>query len=170
MMKSIVEEIIRTTRDTELLLQTERDFLFLKPSIDEWSVLECLTHLVLVEESVLNDVLLQPFVGEGPIQTFEVSKLKHLLINKRDVKLDAPDLFVARGQFVDARFAFDRLVIVRDGVMRLLSGDAGKFDGYLFRHPRLGNMTRLDWVWFCIAHADRHVMQMRDVLDKMAKI
>lgn len=170
MMKIIVEEIIRTTRDTELLLQTELDFLFLKPSIDEWSVLECLTHLVLVEESVLNNVLLQPVVGEGPIQTFEVSKLKHLLIIKRDVKLDAPDLFVPRGQYDDARLAFDSLVVVREGVMRLLSEDAAKFDGRLFRHPRLGEMTRLDWVWFIVAHADRHVMQMRDVLDKLAKI
>jgi uncharacterized damage-inducible protein DinB len=35
-----------------------------------------------------------------------------------------------------------------------------------FKHPALGTLTKLEWVWFNIYHAERHIRQMVRFLEK----
>lgn len=163
-MEDIIKELARSTTEIGELLGANASVLFLKPSIDEWSVLECITHLWLVEDSILRTVLSGGDIVDGPSQTWEAGKLKHILVNKREHKFDAPSLFVPRNEFLDAFVAFEHLKVVRNEFLRLLTENSSVFDGQLFPHPRLGMMTRLDWLWFAVAHSDRHLLQMRDTV------
>ncbi|MBL7884376.1 MAG: hypothetical protein JNL69_09930, partial [Bacteroidia bacterium] len=35
------------------------------------------------------------------------------------------------------------------------------------QHPRLGEMTKLDWVHFLMAHTKRHVLQIEEIKQKV---
>ena len=163
-MEKIIAEISRSTAEIGKLLYEHPSVLFLKPSIEEWSVLECVTHLCLLEEHVLGLVLVADERVDGPVQTWDEGKMKHILVTKREHRYEAPDLFVPRNEFLDAEEAFEHLRLVRSEFERVLSEQVFIFDGRLFPHPRLGMLTRLDWLWFIVAHADRHLLQMRDIV------
>jgi hypothetical protein len=42
------------------------------------------------------------------------------------------------------------------------------FDGQTWPHPYLGEMTKLDWLHFLIAHTDRHLAQIGEIADAQA--
>lgn len=39
----------------------------------------------------------------------------------------------------------------------------------VYKHPALGMLTKLEWVWFNIHHAERHLRQLQQLNEKLSK-
>ncbi len=162
-----LQEKIKVTTDklTGLIDQSNPQELLYKPSVESWSVLECAEHIHLVNSGIAgilqtpapetNENMLSELFGEG--------KLNHLLVTKRALKQPAPDSMLPRGIFKNAEDAKKAIHKDIHAILHLLNTKDFSQETFIIHHFRLGNMTKTDWIYFLIAHTERHLFQIEEI-------
>ena len=77
-------------------------------------------------------------------------------------KYTAPSTVIPKGENKNKEALLDALVQQRE----ILKNMIRQMDLTLiteFRHPVIGSMSRLEWVYFHIYHTERHVRQLRSL-------
>lgn len=156
--------------NTELLLASiknvsETNAAF-KPSADSWSILECLEHIFLVDVGVSKTLTVGPNqeISNDKTELIGADKLHHILVNKRkEFKVPAPDFVSPTGRFKSLAEATQSLQIILDKIQAHLKEQDITKETQTVKHPRLGEMTKTDWIHFLIAHTNRHIEQMEEV-------
>jgi len=138
-----------------------------KPNATSWSILECLEHIFLVDVGVsktLTVVAPEKMENNKP-ELFGSEKLHHILVNKRnDFKVVAPDFVSPKGKFTTLPEATRAIeIIIEKIILHLNTNDVSK-ETHTVTHPRLGEMTKTDWIHFLIAHTSRHLLQIKELL------
>ncbi|MDQ3048451.1 MAG: DinB family protein [Bacteroidota bacterium] len=137
-----------------------------KPLPEAWSVLECLEHLFLVDSNVAR-VILTPSADTNVNTTAELfgeGKLNHLLVAKRiEFKVPAPEFVSPTGRFNSLEEVREQITqTISKIILNLEENDITK-ETRTLKHPRLGEMTKTDWVHFMIAHTNRHIQQIGEI-------
>jgi uncharacterized damage-inducible protein DinB len=137
-----------------------------KPSATSWNILECLEHIFLVDVGV-SKTLTVPApekIENNKTELFSSEKLNHILVNKRnDFKVPAPDFVSPKGKFASVAEATRSIeIIIEKIILHLNTNDISK-ETHTVTHPRLGEMTKTDWIHFLIAHTSRHVLQIKEI-------
>jgi len=132
------------------------------PEEGKWSIQQILEHLSVTEKGVL-------FMGQG--QTTETDRDPSIIIHKvRDFlgdhtnKRPAPAPVIPPGE--DKSMA-EFLSIIED--TRAAFIEQAKEKGWheildAFPHPLTGAMTRLEWMYFHIYHTERHLHQIKQII------
>ena len=162
-----LQEKIKATIDKLIAFidQSPLEELLYKPSVESWNILECAEHIHLANAGIerilqtpapeTNENMLSELFGEG--------KLNHLLVTKRTVKQPAPDNVVPAGIFTTGEKA--KRAIQKDihAILHLLDTKDFSQETFIIHHFRLGNMTKTDWIYFLIAHTERHLFQIAEI-------
>ncbi|GAB4332218.1 MAG: hypothetical protein OHK0038_07720 [Flammeovirgaceae bacterium] len=130
-----------------------------KPSAKEWSVIECLEHLIVIEKSV-EKVLELEAVAPRRSYFSKIDMMKNSLLNF-DQKYETTEMFYPIGLYSDANKAIEEFEKQREQISQ--KGDLKML--YIgIEHPFFGKLTKLEWIYFCIFHAQRHFEQMKKAI------
>lgn len=131
-----------------------------------WSPVEVLEHLNLVERGVHHRLKtsLQPIDAEEKVGA---SKLKHVLITKRDVKVDAPESVKPQGIWKDWKMGIEAFITNRKALIDAVENGEIKPSAMGMMHPRLGEMSVTDWLYFLHSHAERHWHQLQEAISPL---
>jgi len=170
-MISIIKKIEDNTNQIINLVNSNQSISFLKPSIDEWSINECLDHIIRVEEDVYSNILCNMTTAQKHtnLEKFGFDKMYHVLVGKRNIKVKSPDLFIPDINSFDSEILIARFQNTRNTIVNLLKTSVDNIDCSLYDHPNLGLLTKTDWLYFMICHAERHCFQMNSVVDVIQK-
>lgn len=165
-MSSIQEKITATIdKLTDLINQSDQQELEYKATPDFWSILECAEHIHLVNSGIAR--ILQkpaPETNENMVsELFGEGKMNHLLVTKREVKQVAPESVAPKGIFKTAEEAKKAIHKDIHVILHLLNTKDFSQETFIIHHPRLGNMTKTDWLYFLIAHTERHLYQIQEI-------
>lgn len=131
------------------------DVLRQKPHPNEWSALDCLEHLVVVEKMVEKVLTLSSQPVTRAIDA-KVSTMKEALLNFHE-KYQTSEMFLPTGKYQPAE-AIELFCEQRDRIWK--TGDFKHLYDAI-EHPFFGKLTKTEWVYFCVYHAQRHFEQMK---------
>ncbi len=164
---SSIQEKIKVTIDKliDQITPLDQQELEYKPSLGSWNILECVEHIHLVNAGIVtvlqkpapesNENMVSELFGEG--------KLNHLLVTKREAKHVAPERVSPKGIFKDREEAEKAIHKDIHVILHLLNTKDFSQETFIIHHPRLGNMTKTDWLYFLIAHTERHIFQIEEI-------
>ena len=128
-----------------------------------WSIHECLEHMVITEIAVYR-ILLQNAASKNVSLTENVGKAAIAkIMSDRSVKMEAPDDVKPVGRFNNVGELIEKFRGNRERLQDALKNSKIVFDGQIFVHPMLGEMTKKDWLNFLIHHCERHCQQIGEI-------
>ena len=137
-----------------------------KPAPERWSVLECMEHIVVVEERFLG------WLANGaPIEAAENREKEAELrtkIRDRSYKAQAPEATRPTGRFTSVGAAIEAFNRVRDLSVRVAEERGEALFSVGVTHPRFGDMNGAELVHVLTAHACRHAAQIRETRSAIA--
>jgi DinB superfamily len=130
----------------------------------QWSILEIIEHVIIVEKSVM---LMVPRLQErsSDAKNYGAEKLERIIIGMRSKPIKAPEKMEPHGKFINTQEAIQALNEQRQKLIEWLQEGKIIVDDRTFEHPFLGIMTIEDWMYFILKHAERHRLQ---IIDRMA--
>ena len=158
--ESVIDELEESTRMLikELSAFSDEQF-FQRPAEGIWSAGEIAEHILLLE-SRANEGMHTARTGNRPIDLKIIPMRDGLKEDEK--KYVAPTIVIPKGEMKNKQALLQALVLQRDVLKNLIR----QMDLSLiteFRHPVIGSMSRLEWVYFHIYHTERHVRQLRSL-------
>ena len=156
--EQILSDLDRSTDELirQLLSCDEKDFN--KSRGDNcWTVGMVAQHILLLETQV-NYALQKAKKTERPVD----SKLAFVTkgLDNLEKKFDAPDTIVPTPDEKDRKELIDALKKQRN-ILKQIIQTTDLEETPIYKHPVIGDMTRLEWIYFNIHHANRHVKQLQ---------
>jgi uncharacterized damage-inducible protein DinB len=142
-----------------------------KPNEKTWSMLECLEHIFIVEAGIIKTLRTENPPSADSTNTPESVINRDMvsnLLQNRTTKIDAPDFTAPKGRFKSLEEAKMAFLNKRTELTTIIK-TANLNDGFIAKHPRLGDMTKSDWVHFLIQHTDRHVEQLAEIKQQITQ-
>jgi len=135
------------------------------PTADNWSVGEIVEHVFRSEFGI-------PRLFNGPTKAVQrdPSEKIALITNKlsdRSVKYSAFGPILPSEKVKHKTELIRKFTTNREKIARLIETQATGELCTLFKHPFFGELTRLEWIRFCILHAGRHRQQIEFTLQKL---
>ena len=131
-----------------------------------WSVLECIEHVVTVEE--LYQEWLRAAKQIDPVRDADKELRIFSMVRSRLTKVETPERFRPSGRFATIGDALQAFTSVRERSIEMARelGDALYSMGV--RHPRFGDLNGAECVNLMDAHARRHADQIREIVEVSA--
>lgn len=154
-----------TERLSFLIVSFSPAAFLLTPSPEKWTAAQQAEHLLKV------DMTTYQALKSETIPTNRPPDQKILLIREAmegDTKRMAPEIV----QPSDTQHEPEKMAIqiraLRERVARLI-GDLDLSEACrVYKHPSLGTLTRLEWIYFNMHHAERHMRQMEGLKEVLA--
>lgn len=164
-MKNILNEDLLQA-NTDMIYELAANFPdenFFAPAADGgWSCGEILQHLIAVERGVNYNLMGEWQKGElDPLAKAPIIKK---LMEDPDTRYKAPDALQPNVQNQSKSDLLEQWLACRAVTMDVLTN----FDLWpvmlSITHPALGHLTRAEWIYFLIMHAERHARQIRNLI------
>lgn len=153
--RSRVLELAETLTD-EQLNQKVRD--------DQWSIMQVMDHLYLMEKNLTNTM---KKVLEGGEEQSVDDKPIHLTVD-RSRKVDAPSYVVPSDEFITLDEMKDKLYKSRQALQEFeAETNEEKRQKKAFPHPVFELMTVNQWIPFIGYHEERHLEQMKEIKQQL---
>lgn len=127
---------------------------------DQWSIIQVLDHLFLMEKSVahiISDQLtngIDKITSDKPIQ----------LTTDRTTKVNAPSFVIPSNEFITLDEMKNKLTASRESLLEVInSADSSLFKKRSYRHPVFGNLSLYQWISFVGLHEKRHLAQINEL-------
>lgn len=164
----ISEYINRLDKNTETVVSLAKsctpDQLNKKPAND-WSIAQVLEHICMTELSVCKRISKPSDKVNEAATIYGNQKMEKILVGYRDRKVLAPDFLEPKGKITTIE-EFEKIFTAqRNRLKDDLSSGRLVIDNKVYLHPRLGEMTISDWLFFLIYHTQRHLEQIKDLLN-----
>lgn len=162
-MKKLLDQIAQLKIFVNNLDNATQNF---KPSGDRWNILEIGEHLIKVETGVVG-LLFAPGGAKNPNKQYLSDDYFKAVGLDRTTKLPAPKPMIPSGKFEEMDHIISTLAANRQKLYDALQANAFELDVESLPHPRLGPMTKQDWVNFIAIHFERHLDQMQENIQIM---
>jgi uncharacterized damage-inducible protein DinB len=138
------------------------------PAPGRWSVLECLEHVVTVEERFLGR--LEQAERTSP-QTADKDREAQLsaMAASRAKRAEAPEPARPSGRFTNLAEALHEFNAVRTRSLRFVQDHAADLYSLSAEHPRFGHLNGAELLLIVAGHAQRHADQIREVTATLAR-
>lgn len=131
-----------------------------RPVAGRWSVLECIEHLIIVEDCYLG------WISNGTPNAPQRNSDKELrlftTIRCRLTKVEAPDVVRPVGRFDSLAVALAEFRAVRDRSVQLVEERGESLYSIGAKHPYFGDVNGVELIQLIDGHARRHADQIRD--------
>jgi hypothetical protein len=136
-----------------------------KPAAEQWSIAECVEHLGIVEEFLLQKLQGMASAPAATAEELALAAGKEDRIIKdspaRQRKVKGPPVMMPKGGEPDVVLA--RFVDARERVIAYAAATGDPLRTRLFPHMVFGPLDGFQWLIFLAAHCDRHRRQMEEV-------
>lgn len=143
-----------------------------RPAEGKWSILECAEH-IFITEIIVVQLLLQAMQIEGDAlantaqERLGKNKIQTIL-HDRSQAYNAPDMVRPRGEIKSISEFRDLLSKTRQQLVGAFNSQQLNFNcTKTVKHPLLGDLTVLDWMNFLLSHAERHRLQIEEILSQL---
>ena len=133
-----------------------------KPSENEWSAAQIAEHLLKVDLSTYKALCGETIPTNRPPDQ-KISLLK--LAMEDSTKRAAPPTVIPSSAAFVQEVILQHLKAQREKLRETVRVSDLTEACITFKHPFLGTMTKLEWVYFTIYHAERHVRQMNAMVE-----
>jgi hypothetical protein len=154
---------INTIRDTlwKTINRFSDEQLNEKIETGQWSIMQVLDHLYLIEKSVTKGMKDKLENGEQLSQT---DKPIHFTID-RSTKVDAPPYLIPTNDFIPLNVMKEKLNGSRNDLLHLIRQTSMEvLSGKGFKHPLFGMLSLDQWVEFIGYHEKRHHTQIEELI------
>ncbi len=135
-----------------------------KPGADRWSVAEILEHIVVVEESILENTsqkVMKAPAGKADRDNTSIDRLVLSAIADRTQRAQAPEPVVPKGRW-SPQEALDRFVKIRERTMEFLKSTPDLRE-HVADSPLGQPLDAYQWLLYISAHSERHTKQILEV-------
>jgi hypothetical protein len=132
-----------------------------RPSPDRWSVLECLEHVVLVEERFQGWLENGTSIASVPKPENEGRLFN--MVTDRSFKVTAPEAVVPSGRFRALKEAVLAFNTYRDRSVNIVKDRAEALYTIGAQHARFGELNGVEVIHLIAGHARRHAAQIREM-------
>ena len=133
-----------------------------KPSETAWSPAQVAEHLVKVDSSTIKALSGESIPTNRPPEQ-KIPLLKGAM--EDDTKRVAPDLVLPSGENRTPQELMEQLQTQKELMVKAIEESDMTEACTSFKHPALGIMTKIEWVYFNIYHTERHLKQMQQARD-----
>ena len=127
-----------------------------KPADNSWSAAEVTEHLLLIETKINNALGRGVPTDRPPDKKIEMMREA---LNDPERKFPAPEFVAPSSTFKVCRKMVE-LIIMQRGILKEILQTTNLTQTTEFKHPVLGRLTRLEWIYFNIYHTERHCRQL----------
>ena len=136
------------------------------PQPGRWSIRECMEHVSLVEEYLL-DQILKATKATNPM----VNIAREAMILERGMdrtqRFDSPDVVKPRNRFASVSSALDHFHSVRERTIQFVENSLDDPRVMLAQHPRFGLLNNYELLLMMAVHPHRHVGQIREIVEAL---
>ncbi|MBM3814909.1 MAG: DinB family protein [Acidimicrobiia bacterium] len=146
---------------------TEAQWKF-KPGPERWSAAEITEHLAATEDAVWETVGKAMQAAAAPEKKAEVQGKDDLIMKavpNRSRRVQAPEPVQPTGRWKSKAEAVAAFKQYRDRTIELVQTSQKDLRAHFAPHPFLGLFDCYQWTVFAAAHADRHLQQLREVME-----
>jgi hypothetical protein len=138
-----------------------------KPNPAKWSIAETAEH-VTVAETGSGKLLRGKLIREpASIETIAATEGGEARIDARlrvrDRVLPAPDFVLPSGRWQTVREIVEVFEESREATIDFLLSTELPLANYAAQHPALGPLNGIQWAYFMVRHAERHVEQIEEI-------
>ena len=158
----VINDLDRSTNELIIQLEKCNDIDFnTSPEANCWSSAQIAEHILLLETSV-NRVMEKSINTERQVD-MKLASLRSGLENPVK-KYEAPE-FIHPTSKTKSKTELINGIIAQREILKQIIRTTDLTHTLIYKHPVIGDMTRLEWIYFNIHHAARHVRQ----IEKMQK-
>lgn len=140
------------------------EHLNLRPSEKEWSPMQILEHLQLMETVIANNISRQLLKEESK----KVMKKPIQMTVNRAIKVDAPEYVTPSDEFITLEEMKERLSQSRELLYRVYDGSTEEIlTSKSMAHPVFGKVPLIQWFPFIGYHEKRHLKQLEEAINKI---
>lgn len=130
----------------------------------KWSLMEILEHVCTVDRVCMAIVSRPSDHRAEKKEMVGDERLKHVMVSRRDIKVDSPDILKPKGALKDIATFEEVFTGQREQLKQQLKEGTIIPDNRVNKHPFIGEMTYVDWLYFMLRHAERHLEQIKDIV------
>ena len=154
-----------TNRLVEVLFHFTSESFMEKPANGGWSAAEITDHLLKVETTA-NAALRSKSVPTTRPPDSKIAFIKEKM--EDETKREAPEPLRPSSELHDIFVMLGQLRRQRDELAKAIEQYDETEACIGQKHPALGTLTRMEWIYFIIYHADRHLRQLKKLQTKLA--
>jgi hypothetical protein len=164
--KIIEQELKNNTDELFVYLKgIDNSLALLHPEDNSWSILDCCEHIYILEQAV-NTLFKGKTEKTDRNPTEKIEKIKYRF-NDYNQKLSAGDPIKPKGIFKDKEKVIQAIVSNRSQLLELPQNGSWSDLCLGFSHAIFGYLTRIEWLYFCIFHTERHLHQMKSIEERI---
>jgi hypothetical protein len=133
-----------------------------KPADGKWSAREIAEHLLLLDQK-LNVILSTTPIDPERDPQQKVSLIQTALLNRTNA-YTAPTYLLPTGPDQEPATIAQQILTEREKIMAYTTANDMNLLYHEVKHPMLGRLTGVEWIHFLIVHTERHLEQMRELL------
>lgn len=138
------------------------------PQAGRWSVLECVEHVVTVEERFFGRLEKAPREGAPPVDKEHEGEL-HARVKNRGARAEAPEPVRPIGRFTSLAQATEAFQTARARTIRFADQQGAALYSRAESHPRFGPLNGTEMLLIIAGHAQRHAAQIRELRSELTK-
>lgn len=162
----IIEAFLESTTALKLAFgDFDPDAFMQKPNNGGWSAAEVAEHLSISDKSAYIAMIKNPVPSDrNPLEKYALFEERRKAASAR---YEAPDAARPTGKFKNPEEAIESWHSTRLRIMELIKTEDLTMTCGGFEHPKLGWMTRLEWLVFMTWHGDHHRNQLIRIKDNL---
>jgi hypothetical protein len=134
----------------------------LRPVPERWSVLECVEHVVNVEQRFLGRLESAERVETPAIDKAREAALRERVVDRRQ-RAEAPEMLRPSGRFPNLAEALNAFDAARRETARFAELHHPELYLLVTSHPRFGTLNGYEYVLIAAGHSSRHARQIREI-------
>ena len=138
------------------------------PQAGRWSVLECVEHVVTVEERFFGRLEKAPREGAPAINKEHEGELQTRVKN-RSARAEAPEPVRPTGRYTSLAEAVEAFRAARARTIRFAEQQGQDVYSRAESHPRFGPLNGTEMLLIIAGHAQRHAGQIRELRAELSK-
>ncbi|POR14444.1 hypothetical protein BWK58_15435, partial [Flavobacterium columnare] len=132
---------------------------------ENWNIPEILEHVYLTDQIIFSIISKPSSTISTQTEIVGNDKIREGLMDKRkEQKILAPEFLLPKGEFKEMTILTEVFINEREAFKIALKKGEVLVDNRVHKHPKIGDMTIVDWLNFMIHHTQRHIEQMKDNL------
>jgi len=139
-----------------------------KPAPEIWSAAEIAEHIATSEEfipqMIKSKVLSSPAAPDKRAEAKKKDEKLLAALTNREQKFQAPEMLQPKKRFATKAQVVDAFKTARDGHIRYIETSQDPLRDHFMPHPALGDLDAYQWYLLVAGHAERHVLQMRELI------
>ena len=135
-----------------------------RPAPDAWSVLECIEHVIAVEERYLSWI--SGGTSVPPRRDPDKELRLFTIVRNRLSKVETANVYIPERRFASLSAAVREFNAVRDRTVRLALDDGDRLYAVGIEHPYFGSVNAVELIQMIDGHTRRHADQIREMPSK----